>query len=113
MKTQRLFVTCSDRGQHHSARLGEILSIDGRVSGRVETQRGRVALTTDKLVGVAWDAERRRFEIRCPRCNRHLQWTEGTAQRVVTDLVEQMGTDVPGADGVAYTFASLDISRVP
>jgi hypothetical protein len=116
---QRLFVTCSDKGQHHPARLGELEIIptsdgpDVFYGTNLLGQGKGSGHFRDDSAGIVHDVEHQRFEIRCPRCRRHVQWTDQTARRLVIDLVGQLGS-VEGTEGVyQYACAWLDISSIP
>jgi hypothetical protein len=118
MITLRLFVICTDRGQHQRARLGELMWFDTLHDEWV----GGSNILSQHLVYVPQDAEgvrhdledrdRGRLEILCPRCRRHIQWREETATEVITRMCADsplLGTNT----SVKWRQAWLDISHVP
>lgn len=113
--TLRLFVYCTDKGQHQRARLGELNlfeNLNGEWVGGSNILGQHLNFVPEHAVGVSLDRDRGRVEIQCPRCPRHVQWRDERAKDVVVGLCA--GSPIKGdADGLNWREAWLDISHLP
>jgi hypothetical protein len=115
MMTLRLFVICTDKGQHQRARLGELNLFKGDLIGEFVGGSNILGQQANPVpedaVGVRIERGNRiRVEIRCSRCSRHIQWREETAREVVV----RMCADSPlKGSGPTWRDAWLDISHLP
>jgi hypothetical protein len=79
----RLFVSCTDKGQHPLARLGELNLVGDQLMTGLEWRRLPVQKPSDRPA-VWWDdRDGGRAQMRCPRCGRHVQWRGDRAREVI------------------------------
>lgn len=110
--TLRLFLVCTDKGQHARARLGELDLLISRanrlfapdVMGGSTLGQGSAAHRSHDAAGVTVDRDRDRVELRCTRCGRHVQWRGDTARQVIRAMCA-------GSD--PWREAQLDLSHLP
>jgi hypothetical protein len=137
MTSLRLFVVCTDKGQHQRARLGELNVWEGPsgrdpaynlptddnvewVSGSNEVGK-HLNYVPEDAMGVRIESiavplsgvhggHMVRVQIDCPRCSRHVEWREETAKKVIAGMCAD--SPVLG-ETTHWREAWLDISHLP
>lgn len=97
-------ITCTDKGQHPWIALGDLTLDDGMLRANIGATYGALAETRkDQCVWLDHlDPERAEYRVhlRCPRCQRHPQWTHANAVDRLTRLH-------------AAGLSQLDVSLMP
>jgi hypothetical protein len=105
----RIDIVCTEKGQHPSTTLGDLVSLlrtswgapgsppDSVQSNRKTSYHGTARRLMNECV---WVNPGGRANMRCNRCGRHVQWTPDKAKEILAKLQ-------------AAGIAQLDISLIP
>lgn len=90
--SESIGIVCSDRGQHGLTILGDLSWRDGLLrANQSAVYDQRVEKQKAQCIWLDWldeDLAEYRVHMRCPRCNRHPQWTHDRAMKILLALSE-------------------------